>query len=181
LQWDIYTHWKRDFYLTSVSQIIDDYAPDILILNRGAHYKPDIELIHHLNHSVVNSISNWQESCKQNGRRCHFVWRTTVPGHLNCSKYSKPSNSIEEMEKLVSTSSPYNWDKFKDQNKLVLDLLENTASIAYELMDAYFINILRPDAHPSGKDCLHSCLPKESIYSFITLHLLRIWNETKSR
>ena len=115
---------RRDYYLTSVSQIIDDHAPDILILNRGAHYRPDFELIHHLNHSVVNLISNWQESCRKNGRGCHFVWRTTVPGHLNCSKYSKPSNNIEEMEKLVSTSSQHNWDKFKDQNKLVLDLFK---------------------------------------------------------
>ena len=61
------------------------------------------------------------------------------------------------MEELISTHAVnpgYKWDQFSVQNELVLNALKLT-DITYEVMDAYFVNILRPDMHYGGGDCLH--------------------------
>ena len=68
--------------------------------------------------------------------------------------YSQPSDSLDEMETLVRLHPTYNWDKFSAQNELILDAL-NKRNLEYEVLDAYFLNILRPDMH-NGNDCLHT-------------------------
>jgi hypothetical protein len=106
--------------------------------------------------------------CTEKERDCLLIWRTTVPGHPDCAQYNEPSNSVAEMEELVNsyTNSGYNWEKFKIQNQLVLEAFAHT-NLTYEVMDAYFINILRPDMHPSSADCLHTVGPVASYTSFL--------------
>lgn len=161
---------KRDFYLDSVGHIIEGFFPDVLILNRGAHYVRDEDLIRHMNQTVFPELYNWQQKCHLHERNCMLIWRTSVPGHPNCTKYKEPSESLEAMEQLVHEhGSVYHWDQFKIQNQLVLDAFQKAAvhaasansadgqlKLVYEVMDAYSVNILRPDMHPGPHDCLHT-------------------------
>ena len=193
---------KRDFFLHATPEIIKEYQPDILILNRGAHYTPDSELIHDLNTTIIPALKLWQEECQsrqeplhtgtgamvqeydgtdtprslrtnswtrtralhgsnqyQNSvRQCMLIWRTSIPGHPNCTDFKRPSNSLSEMEALVQTGAAikgYNWEKFKDQNAIAVKMLID-AGLDFDVMDAYKVNILRPDGHAGPKDCLHS-------------------------
>jgi hypothetical protein len=182
---------KRDFYLNSVGPIIQDHSPDVLILNRGAHYTPDKVLLQAMSQNLIPQLEEWQfkksasssstaasSKTKQKKKDSLLIWRTTVPGHPNCEQYTEPADSVEEMERIINehsniTQQKYYWDKFKDQNKLVLNLLRDS-SLVYDIMDAYNIDILRPDAHVSSKDCLHTCLPGHDIYSVISQHMFQL-------
>ena len=101
---------RRDFYLDTVQSMVDEYSPDVLVLNRGAHYKPDEELIAHLENTVFPQLHKWQSKCRANNKDCYLIWRTTVPGHPNCTSYTQPSTSIAEMEELVKSSAESNPD-----------------------------------------------------------------------
>lgn len=68
------------------------------------------------------------------------------------------------------------WADFQHQNELVLEELAKSG-IPYRVIDAYYLNILRPDEHLNGpRDCLHSCYPssKLDVFSRLMLHYLRI-------
>ena len=151
---------KRDFYLNSVQDIVDEFFPDVLVLNRGAHYVPDDELLDHIVQNVFPILWNWQQTCMMRNKTCHLIWRTSVPGHPNCTQYLKPSTSLPEMENLVSNGVglTYNWNQFSVQNELILNALKQS-NLTYEVMDAYYLNILRPDMH-DGNDCLHTVRTK---------------------
>jgi hypothetical protein len=168
---------QRDFLLTKVGDVIQTHSPDVIILNRGAHYTTDDALQQHFNHTLIRQLETWQAECiDKSSKQCLLIWWTTVPGHPNFDQYTHPAESITEMEYAIKNHSNavgYNWDKFQHQNKLVLDLLARS-SLDFEIMDAYDINILRPDAHAGGSDCLHSCLPGDDIYSYITQHMLQL-------
>mmetsp|Transcript_5401 Transcript_5401/g.8509 ORF Transcript_5401/g.8509 Transcript_5401/m.8509 type:complete len:383 (-) Transcript_5401:650-1798(-) len=171
---------KRDFYLHSVKDIVRDHFPDVLVLNRGAHYVPNDELLRHINDTLFPQLNDWQARCKLKKKDCLLIWRTTVPGHPNCSQFTRPSKSVEEMEQLIAranTNLAYHYDEFSVQNELVLNAFQiqkRTANLSYEVMDAYHVNILRPDMHPSKNDCLHTCLPKDNTYSWLLNHMLHV-------
>ena len=89
-----------------------------------------------------------------------------------------PSNDIQEMEALVANRSNYapgkeqqfHWWDMKHQNQLMLDAFSKSG-LTYQVIDAYDINILRPDQH---RDCLHSCyLGKIDVYNQLMLHFLK--------
>ena len=61
---------KQDFcYLNSV-QDTNEYFPDVLVLNQGAHYHvSDNELIGHLNNTLLFSqLNDWQDRCRLNDK-----------------------------------------------------------------------------------------------------------------
>lgn len=91
---------RRDFYLDTVQSMVDEYSPDVLVLNRGAH----------LENTVFPQLHKWQSKCRANNKDCYLIWRTTVPGHPNCTSYTQPSTSIAEMEELVKSSAESNPD-----------------------------------------------------------------------
>lgn len=161
---------KRDFFLQSVSDINKMYEPDVLILNRGAHYTPDGDLLNHLKQTLIPQIFHWQNDCEAKGKICNFVWRTTVPGHPDCGRYSKPSDSIEDMEQIIANTSLFNWREFRGQNELVLDALQE--NVAFDMMDSYSINILRPDVHVPPGDCLHTVCTYHSLAHFFTVNYM---------
>ncbi|KAL3906950.1 MAG: hypothetical protein SGILL_009070 [Bacillariaceae sp.] len=190
---------KRDFYLQSVGDITQQFFPDVLVLNRGAHFVDDASLLRDMNSTILPQVQEWQERCRLANKECLFVWRTSVPGHPECNSFQEPSTSIAEMEELVrnhSMATGYHWDQFLPQNKLVLELLRQTPNLAYDVMDGYPAQILRPDLHKGG-DCLHTvsvhdgstcctfpllltfylnvslqCLPDDNTYSWLLHHML---------
>jgi GDSL/SGNH-like Acyl-Esterase family found in Pmr5 and Cas1p len=174
---------------TILNSISNDF-PTVLILNRGAHYVNDTELLDDMI-ELLPVLLNWQQSCTKTYQRCHLFWRTTVPGHPMCEDYSAPVNNITIMESLVEsrlsytneTIWNYHWQDFKHQNKLVLDTFQAYSAITglqYDVIDAYEINILRPDRHRwHQNDCLHSCYPgKMDVYNQLLLHFLSMSRST---
>jgi len=178
-----YVTYRRDDHLKNLASILEEKFPIILILNRGAHYSQDDKLLSDLQDTFLH-VQNWQTKCKQQyGIKCHFFWRTTVPGHPGCQTFTEPVNNITQMEELVRTKSivaggqvtQYHWAQFQGQNILVLNELQKWSSrIDYQVIDAYSVNILRPDQHRApGEDCLHGCdSGKIQVYNRLMLHYL---------
>ena len=160
----------------NVAQELQEKFPDVVVLNRGAHYVGDDELMRDMNETIAH-IGAWQSRCTEAGKRCLLVWRTTVPGHPGCSSTSQPMTNRTAVERLINddySSGKFKWALFQHQNELIANAL-STSGIDFEMMDAYHINILRPDGHRIGfHDCLHNCLnSKLDVYSQLLLHILR--------
>ena len=161
-----YVTYRRQDDLKNLGSILDEKFPIVLILNRGAHYVQDNELVSDLQDTFLH-VQNWQSKCKQFGIKCHFFWRTTVPGHPRCENFAEPVNNLTQIEELVSKYSAndpkykdYHFTEFKRQNELTLNELQKWSSrIDYQVIDPYPINMLRPDKHRKPKrdrNCLHS-------------------------
>jgi hypothetical protein len=170
--------YRRADHLENLNQLIEETFPTVLVLNRGAHYVPDDELISDMQDTIA-AIQSWQTRCQALGIYCQLFWRTTVPGHPECAEFTRPVNNLTRMEKLVRRSlshstRTYNWNQFKQQNQLVLRLLKES-KVDHHVIDAYEINILRPDQHVDpNRDCLHNCLPgKVDVYNQLLLHFLK--------
>ncbi|OEU10712.1 hypothetical protein FRACYDRAFT_246463 [Fragilariopsis cylindrus CCMP1102] len=148
----------------------------------GAHYVPNNQLLGHLNNNLFPQLNDWQAMCELEHKDCLLIWRTTVPGHPNCAQFTRPSDSVEEMEHIIATEDSipwtgFHWNETKIQNELVLkafQIQKTAANLSYEVMDAYHVNILRPDMHASKNDCLHTCLPKDNTYSWLLNHMLHV-------
>jgi len=173
--------WRNDARLLRVADSIDNDFPSVLVLNRGAHYEHDNDLVNDMK-EVLEVVREWLELCDENEIKCHFFWRTTVPGHPHCANFTKPVNDLGLMESYVGDLDNYdnqtvefNWFRFKHQNEIVLDMISNS-SLAYEVIDAYHLNMRRPDGHRINTgDCLHNCYPgKMDVYAQILQHFLGV-------
>lgn len=179
--------WRNNARLKPefVRDSIEKDFPTVLILNRGAHYVNDTVLIEEIS-SLLPVLSEWQDTCGQLEQKCHLFWRTSAPGHPNCEKYKEPVNNMPIMETYIENKANYNettwkfhWQDFQHQNKLVLKLLRDYSDIhglQYEVIDAYGLNVLRPDSHRGHQDdCLHNCYPGiMDVYNQLLLHLLKM-------
>jgi hypothetical protein len=156
--------------------------PQVLVLNRGAHYVSDTELLAGIR-STLDVVEEWLGRCDQLNIKCHFFWRTTVPGHPRChDSFKGPVNDLAAMEAYVANLSLYtprelefHWHDFRRQNELVEAELERRRAHLphYRMLDGYRINLLRPDAH-LRTGCLHNCYPgKMDVYSQLLLHYLK--------
>lgn len=178
--------FRREDHLRNLDRYLNETFPVVLILNQGAHYKPDEELLSDMQTTLL-PVQAWQNQCTDYDIKCHFFWRTSVPGHPNCGTFTEPANDLNLMEDMIAngkSEKSYNWHAFKHQNELILETLENMSSsnlLDYDIIDAYYSNILRPDQHarplPSAgatvTDCLHSCSPgKVDVYNQFLLHSL---------
>jgi len=183
----------KDFYLNDrVAEIIDSHSPDVLVLNRGAHYVPDWKLLNDLRTNIFPTLEDWQAKCnlnknknKKGGDDCLLIWRTTVPGHPDCMAYQEPMQSVEKMEEIIAANnnSNYHWHDFSHQNELVLNAFQQQTNLTYQVMDTYSINILRPDLHLTKTDCLHTCMPDDLTSSWLFHHMLQLKysNHTKGQ
>jgi hypothetical protein len=179
--------YRRDDKLQNVTDAIQSTFPSVLVLNRGAHYVNDTVLLEDIRHNL-QEVKQWLQDCDQKYKiKCHFFWRTSVPGHPECGTFPKPVNDLALMEERVANLAFYNnrsinfhWYDYQHQNELVLNEIEK-AGIDYNIIDAYYLNMLRPDEHRAHQDdCLHNCYPgKMDIYNQLMLHFLRM-NRSKN-
>lgn len=173
--------YLRSNDLALLPHLINTTSPNVLILNRGAHFVPNNVLEPELQ-NLTTDLKEWQHSCHVSQRPCHLFIRTTVPGHPQCWNFTKPAKTVREMEDYIAEASKYynqpnhfpEWAQFKRQNELSL-LVYERANLTYDVLDAYHINLLRPDEHLSRRnDCLHSCIPgKMDVYNQLLLHFLQ--------
>jgi hypothetical protein len=178
---------RRDFYLEDISKVIQLSFPDVIVLNRGSHFVPDEELLKGIRKNIAE-LRSWQLECSLQQRNCLLIWRTTVPGHPNCSMFTEPHRNITWMQRHIQDNpdnpklKSYKWNQFQHQNELVLQEFSKS-DLDYRVMDAHEINILRPDQHPSSKnltykftapDCLHNCAPGDEALSELLLHYMQM-------
>lgn len=81
------------------------YFPEVLVLNRGAHYASDEDLLQNLR-TNLGYVKTWLKQCDFYEFKCHFFWRTTVPGHPDCGSFKAPNNNLTEMEQHIA-NYPY--------------------------------------------------------------------------
>jgi hypothetical protein len=152
--------------------------PQVLVLNRGAHYKRDERYVRELR-ATLDVVEEWLGRCHQLKIKCHFFWRTTVPGHIHCHQFTEPVNDLAAMEAHVAnlslydpTTLRYHWHDVRRQNQLAeAELARRKGRVPHRVLDGYRINLRRPDGH---LDCLHSCYPgKMDVYAQLLLHYLR--------
>jgi hypothetical protein len=171
---------RRDDYLNpqKVDWEVNNKLPTIAVLNRGAHHVDDNSTVR-LVQAYIESARTWQRKCHEQNRQCTLVWRTSVPGHVNCGQYMGGGaiNNLTLMETTLAGSAvarKFHWTDFQRQNQLILRALQESG-IDYQILDAYYINMRRPDGHRSSRDCLHSCVgSKIEVYSQILLHFVRM-------
>jgi len=171
--------WRNDPRLEYIiSESIQSNFPQVLILNRGAHYVNDTVLWKDIQ-GILPELVSWQRTCQKiYENTCHLLWRTSVPGHPFCWHDTQPNNDRQAMEDRIRNRSHYNnvsikyhWYDFQHQNQLILQALEDS-ELDFQVLDAYDLNILRPDEHRAHQnDCLHNRYPgKIDIYNRILLH-----------
>jgi hypothetical protein len=162
------SNWLREFETT-----LHEVEPDILIMNRGSWYSTDEKLVGRIEQSI-GLLESWK-------RPLHLIWRTTVPGHPECNRFHEPATNLQLMEHHVTNMSLYteqmlrwHWYDFQHQNRLVVESFSES-SLDWDLLDAYSLNVLRPDEHLDG-DCLHNCQPgsKTLVLNRILLHLMKL-------
>ena len=177
--------YRNDKWLQNVSDSIQKDFPNILVLNRGAHYQDDTTLAQHLKNSLVPVLKAWFEECVALSNTCRLFWRTTSAGHPNCEDYDEP-RLASEMEPVignltyyeVTNRTDYHWYDFQRQNKLALQLLTDelgSVHVPFQVIPAYEITVGRPDGHRAHQgDCLHNCYPgKMDTYNQVLFHYLQ--------
>ena len=150
-------------HLIGIDRYLNETFPTMLVMNTGAHYNT-VELQNTLSSNLdiaIDAVKRWQESCREHNLPCRFLWKTTSPGHPNCKNFTEPQNNVTMMEDHIASHPQFQWDKFKENNQMMLKKLESSGlgKNNYDIIDAYDIAIRRPDQHltPDHEDCLHNC------------------------
>ena len=183
----------RNRYLSYPHWILEEQNSDIIVFNRGAHFVWGQDLIEGYKgkehetgmKSFIKIVHTHQASCREQGRKCLTIWRTSPPGHPWCKNFTKPATNVTEMEewvkydpaKYIGKRHFYMWWDFQKLNNLIVGMIRNasTPEFNFEVLPGYDINILRPDAHVSEGDCLHNCDPGAAdVYNTVLLHLMRL-------
>ena len=174
--------YRRDDKLEDLKHAIVQDFPTVLVLNRGAHYTNDTMLLDNVYKNIEVLNKYWWKACEQHGLQCHLFWRTSVPGHPLCEQFAEPVNDRAAMEALIANRSNYNehtiqyhWYDYQRQNLLVEKVWLEKANFPVKILDAYDLNVLRPDEHRAHQgDCLHNCYPgKMDVYNQLMLHYVR--------
>ena len=139
------------------SKLLADY--DTLVLNTGAH----MHGITRMTETVVNrtrQLASWL------GTKSHkLIWRTGVPGHVDCGKYSAPLEP-GSLAAYPQRDHRYHWDRIEPNDRIRARIFEETLPGRVRFLDAAALTRERPDQHllkgrfgGGSEDCLHYCLP----------------------
>lgn len=165
-------YWMRDNRATAKywSNMIRQVDPEVIVLNRGAHYSSSDTMLQELNETLHTALQ-WQEDCDERDRNCVLLWRTTAPGFPNCQEIPGPLSNATAAEQIIANTSWYmeeefrqkfHWWEFASQNQMVEAMIQDFRihkELRISFLDFYDLAILRPDHHINAKDCLHWCLP----------------------
>lgn len=136
--------------------------PDLIILNRGAHYSPDATLVR----EVVYLI----RYLRRNHRRALIVLRTTPPGAVACERAREPLAALPAPS-AGDPPLPFKWGSFARQNdKLAAAVARFHPHVV--MMDVYLATALRPDARRGRNrrgraDCLHLREPSSALDEWV--------------
>ena len=160
--------YRRTFWVEVLNAFLDEFTPNILVINTGSWYKGDGEFLNGVKRRY-GAITKWKQKCRLLHMDCQLIWRTTLPGHTNCQHFDQPATSVEQMTNYISNRSHYNtekqwgfhWQDFAHQTELITKSLQEKLEFDVDILPAYDLAILRPDAHRYTQDgqyeCLHFC------------------------
>ena len=118
-------------------------AQDLLILNRGAHYAPDEDLLQELD-ATMRYVQHTHPGVS-------VVYRNTVPGVADW----KGKTTLAPLKQKPEVARSWHWNEFEHQNEISRQLLETHYPQVLH-MDVFSSMVLREDAHYDG---LHMCVP----------------------
>lgn len=131
----------------------------LLILNTGSHLG-QLKTFKDTMDNVLQKIDNFK-------RNNDIIFlRTTAPGHEDCLKYDSPFPNHEAYLATNPTKEHfYKWDKFSLYNDHLATIVDkrrrerlqhltlHDSSPQTELLDIFYMTVLRPDGHISGPEC----------------------------
>lgn len=140
-------------------------ANSLLVVNRGAHFVPDDELV-----QGVQTTIDW--IAREAPRGMGVIWRNTVPGHeledfLYNGTFARFKTPLRARHKYKENdkAAKYNWNLFPEQNAIVEGLVKahmedltraGGGGVGWLYLDVENSTVLRADRH---KDGLHYCVP----------------------
>lgn len=130
---------KEETWIHTLAQ----YNVSLLVLNRGAHYKPD--------NIMLEEVNNTLHYIHTHHPHISIIWRNTPHGDANFKQhiFSPPLTSPPQLD------GRYYYREFKPQSALVKALLdEHYPRVLY--LDVFTSTVLRQDGH---YDELHLCVP----------------------
>ena len=141
-------------YIKPFIPYIEKHRGAILVLNRGAHFRPDKEF--------VRGLTDTFGYLKKKHRDALVIYRDTPSGHLDTPLYQRsiplsPSDAQRSRQKQISDPKyrKYKYDGFPAQNKLARQLIVGKFPEILFMSVADSTN-LRWDSHT---DPLHYCIP----------------------
>ena len=157
--------FRTDYFLQNITQEVEMSMPSVIVLNRGAHYTTDKELLDTLQQYTLPALQQWDDKCRRANMKCLLIWRTTVPGHPQCETFTQPAASIADMEAWIRNTSidteegsyrrgEYHWQDFQHQNELVTTkLFMHSPSNTYKVVgESHLDNV--DDAYESWPSLL---------------------------
>lgn len=135
----------------------------LLLMNRGAHFRPTAEVISDLN-TTLSKVFELSPTIS-------VVWRNTPPGHHDFEEkfFSPPSTSMPDLSGYYALK--YKWNQFFAQNRAVESFLTEVFPQVLQL-DFYTPTALRADSHI---DYLHYCIPGPlSLWPILLYNALKI-------
>ena len=133
---------------------IETHRGAVLVLNRGAHYKPDDD--------YVNGLTATFDYLRNKHRDALVIYRDTPHGHLDIHRYQRSiplspaaSQVLKEEQRNEPKYQLYKYNEFPAQNNLARQL------IAEKFPEILFMSVanstnLRWDSHA---DPIHYCIP----------------------
>ena len=124
----------------------------VLVLNSGAHFRPDASYAAGLSATV-------QGLARYSHLHLHTIFRTTAAGYEGCHDHADdpPFASLQQAEDFLAAHPWYNSAKFSEQNRIATDIFRGAN---FSVLDVYPSSAMRLDGHrDGGGDCLHYRVP----------------------
>jgi len=121
----------------------------VIVLNRGAHYRPLAEVLAGYNETLTY--------IRQQAPDALIFIRTTPAGHPKCGNYVNKPPLTEPLD-VLTWRGPWHWGAFEEQNRAVRAMVHGMYRVF--VLDVVPATSLRADSHFSNtNDCLHYCAP----------------------
>ena len=167
--------------LSLVTRSIEEYGPDLLVLNWGAHYSADYEhssavaSYHNDSIAMARQVKSVLGSvARDTGRHPGLViYRTTSHAHPGCARAREPfagdmdTRVMWQRVQGTKALTTYKWDLFPEYNAAARKAWRaafGAGDTELAFMDAAALTEMRPDLHmprdpgsgrATGGDCLH--------------------------
>ena len=139
----------KDFCLPFLHEYVDSHQQTLLVLNTGPHFHDTISF----RHDFDRFLDRLDQVARQIPKNRHdmVVFRTSVPGHEDCHRFTRPLDTPPP-----NISRQYTWDLIPAFNEIARGMLSHRRHTPVDLLDVAPMTLLRPDGH---LDCLHYALP----------------------
>lgn len=146
-----YTYGGEELFGYNWMDGINQNNINLIIVNRGLHYRDTIKVIKELNDTFSFLTTQYPN--------VSIIFRSTSAGHEKCKRnfFNEPLNNVSSI--LLDDNNEWGLSKINHQNQQVHKLIDRYFPMVLYL-DIFPSTILCADSHPiSDNDCLHYCHP----------------------